>query len=379
MNFPFQIFLIALAGCLFAGSAAEAKLPTYGKPTENEMRAHYINVGQGSAVLLEFSCGAALIDTGGEKNDDFDSVEALQTYLDGFFARRTDLRKTLDLLLITHAHIDHTRGMPLVLSHYKVLHLVDNGMETGSGGRQQKAAHAKFGGTPGENGWQAIAVSKLTSSAGLPINPISCSSGTSPKMRALWGGTDDDRGWSRKVLDNQNDSSVVTRLEFGKASFLFLGDLEQDVQPEVIGFLCPTKASAARCMLHADVFHVAHHGADNGTSPELLSKVTPQIAVMSMGPPSRTQQWTAVAYGHPRESTVMQLLSKDGVRGTQRATKSITAMVATRGASQKLSSDGQFKPIKISKDLYATGWDGTVVITANSDGIYRIDTDGAPK
>jgi beta-lactamase superfamily II metal-dependent hydrolase len=31
---------------------------------ENEMRAHYVNVGQANATLLEFSCGAILIDAG---------------------------------------------------------------------------------------------------------------------------------------------------------------------------------------------------------------------------------------------------------------------------------------------------------------------------
>ena len=38
------------------------------------MRAHFIDVGQGDATLLEFPCAAVLIDTGGEQNGEFDHL-----------------------------------------------------------------------------------------------------------------------------------------------------------------------------------------------------------------------------------------------------------------------------------------------------------------
>src|SRR5687768_15102080 len=72
------------------------------------MQAHFLPVGQAHATLLEFPCGAALIDAGAQ---DAESVARLQAYLDQFFDRRTDLNRTLDLILITHNHIDHTRAL----------------------------------------------------------------------------------------------------------------------------------------------------------------------------------------------------------------------------------------------------------------------------
>jgi competence protein ComEC len=84
------------------------------------MTFHFIDIGQGDATLLEFPCGAALIDTGGELNELFDSNKALLAYLDAFFARRKDLGGTLDLLLITHPHIDHNRSALAVLERYTV-------------------------------------------------------------------------------------------------------------------------------------------------------------------------------------------------------------------------------------------------------------------
>ncbi len=43
-------------------------------PSESEMVVHFINVGQGDAALLEFSCGVAMIDTGGENSQFFNRV-----------------------------------------------------------------------------------------------------------------------------------------------------------------------------------------------------------------------------------------------------------------------------------------------------------------
>ena len=49
----------------------------------DEMRVHLIDVGQGAATLLEFSCGAILVDTGGEVTTaaEFNSTDKLLAYL----------------------------------------------------------------------------------------------------------------------------------------------------------------------------------------------------------------------------------------------------------------------------------------------------------
>ena len=75
------------------------------------MVAHYIDVGQGLWVLLEFPCGADLIDTGAQ---DDEHVEYLAGYLRDFFASRKDLNNTLNTLFITHPHVDHTKGISAV-------------------------------------------------------------------------------------------------------------------------------------------------------------------------------------------------------------------------------------------------------------------------
>jgi competence protein ComEC len=353
----------------------QAALPTFATPQAGHMRAHFINVGQGSSVLLEFACAAALIDTGGETNADFDSVQELQKYLDAFFARRTDLKKTFSLVLITHAHIDHTRGLPMVLSRYTVNTYVDNGAETGSGGRQQKAAHAKAKDSASHMSWQPIAEPQVDEKGGLPINlsvPIPCEN-NKIQFHAMWGDLQASGGWTSAVLSDQNNSSVVTQLKFGDTSFLFMGDLEEDVHEAMLDFFCP-KPPAACPALKADVYHVAHHGSYNGTTAEILAAITPQLAVMSMGPPDRTGMWTAVAYGHPRKVAVDML--EPAVTATR---PTISVQLATKAGPKGQLSTGEFVTESISKAIYATGWDGTVVISADmAHHLLPIDRAGLP-
>jgi beta-lactamase superfamily II metal-dependent hydrolase len=55
---------------------------------DSTMVVHFIDVGQGAAALLEFSCGAIMMDAGGQASSD---VEGLTQYLGRFFDRRCDL------------------------------------------------------------------------------------------------------------------------------------------------------------------------------------------------------------------------------------------------------------------------------------------------
>src|SRR5579862_4109638 len=97
---------------------------------EPKMRAHFIDVGQGASTLLEFPCGAVLIDTGAQ---DKNHVDNLIRYLDDFFARRPDLHETLAEVIVTHPHIDHSMGLRRVAEKYNVLNYVDDGETRGSG------------------------------------------------------------------------------------------------------------------------------------------------------------------------------------------------------------------------------------------------------
>ncbi|HET7539864.1 MAG TPA: MBL fold metallo-hydrolase [Polyangiaceae bacterium] len=79
-------------------------------------------------TLYEFACGAILVDTGGEVNGVFDSDRALSNYLDQFFLARSELNRTIDLLVISHPHSDHAHGAQLVTSQHTGKNVVTDGL-----------------------------------------------------------------------------------------------------------------------------------------------------------------------------------------------------------------------------------------------------------
>jgi competence protein ComEC len=325
-------------------------------------RIHAIDVGQGDAVLLEFSCAAMLIDTGGELDDGFDSRAALKAYLDAFFARRTDLERTLALLVISHPHIDHMRGVPTVLDGYKVRNVIDDGLDGGSSVSKEMAAlrgwlkaHASG---PDAVPYRAIKRGDIKP-GGLSdkiIDPIACKP-VNPRIRVLWGKVSKDPGWGsdhgKPRFDNPNNHSVVTRVDFGEASMLFTGDLEERAIADLV------KRSGPSGALDVDFYKVGHHGSENGTTKALLDAMTPELALLSMGPEKRHFDWSAWKFGHPRKPAVELLL---GAVSGHRPPVDVPVAAAVE----------TFAPMKIGAAIYATGWDGNVILEANADGHFKL-------
>ncbi|NJM25983.1 MAG: MBL fold metallo-hydrolase [Bacteroidia bacterium] len=325
---------------------------------DNTMRVHVINVGQGSATLVEFPCGAMLVDTGGENNDEFRSTEALLNYLDEFFQRRPDLNNTISLLMISHPHKDHTFGVKEVTKKYKVKNVITNGQGTGSGRAGQVYLHqlvAKLEDTPDtadnigfyESITEHIPNGGATSAV---IDPFDCGE-INPEVRILWGQVLSNPGWSKDDYDDENNHSVVCKIDYGQASIIMTGDLEI----KAIGALLAKHTATG--IFDSDVYLVGHHGSKNGTTDAFLQAITPEIAVLSFGDYRRELPWTAWAYGHPNKNIVKQLASKVS------SERSPVKVIVGNGKKK-------FQRYTLSKGLYGTGWDSTIVLTAKTDGTW---------
>lgn len=322
------------------------------------MRAHFFPVGQAHSTLLEFSCGAALIDAGAQ---DAESVQRLLEYLDQFFARRTDLNKTLDLVLITHNHIDHTMALKEVAERFTVRFYVDNGQLTGTGTEDPRWIRANAAAKNIQVREVTLAeIEALPDKKGLTdakIDPINCTDGD-PKIRALFGRVDPrPPGWTADAFNNKNNHSVVTRVDFGEASFLFTGDLETEGLERLLGFY-------AREVLDADVYQVGHHGSHNATTQALLDAVSPELAVIPVGDwdygKDAQARFNTFSYGHPRKVT-LDLLS-GAIAGERPAPVTVMAATAAR----------TFAPYVVRKAIYATAWDGVVNVEATLAGQFTV-------
>lgn len=316
-----------------------------------KMRVHLIDIGQGAATLIEFSCAAILIDTGGEQHRRYDSTEHLVEYLRTFFKTRPDLDNTLALLVLTHPHIDHTRGAGIVFGEFNVQNLVTDGLTTSSGGAQQRQAIAK---AKAKNIPHQIVTNTMVPVGGLTnpiIDPVTCPDGD-PEIRALWGAIDRSTvRWDNKTFENFNNHSVVVKVTLGKTSIVITGDLEDDGIDELL------KKHRGTSVLDSDVYEVGHHGSYNATTKALLAALTPSLALIACGPHDRKSTWTGWAYGHPRAVTVEML------EGALRSAQPRTAVVVPVAAGAK-----KFEGWQITAPIYATGWDSDVLVSMYADG-----------
>lgn len=343
------------------GTAVTSSTRTITASTRPKMRVHFIDVGQGAATLFEFPHDAVLVDTGGENNGLFDGTAALQAYLTSFFARRDDLHGVLTSLILTHPHIDHTRGVQTVLDHWPPQNVVTNGMISGSGGAQQNlaqqyAAAHESGAHP--VGFRAVRLAQLPA-AGLHdpvIDPVG-GSDIDPVLTVLWGQVGSVPAWGsdhgKPRSSDPNNNSVVLRVDFGQASVLVTGDLEEVAIEDLL------TRYAGTALLDVDVYECGHHGSINGTTASFVAAMSPDYAVACVGSPEREVDWTAWDYGHPRREVVDML----------------TAAIATPrpAIDVRVGRKGHlFDDQSVDRAFYATGWDGTVVLEAGADGVFRV-------
>jgi beta-lactamase superfamily II metal-dependent hydrolase len=90
-----------------------------------------------------------------------------------------------------------------------------------------------------------------------------------------------------------NGNSVVLRLTYGNARFLFGADLNEQAQSMLVD-----KAATDNQDLHAEVFKVPHHGSAD-FSTRMLEAVRPVASVVSSG-----DENTSTEYIHPRAGLV---------------------------------------------------------------------------
>jgi len=93
-----------------------------------------------------------------------------------------------------------------------------------------------------------------------------------------------------------NEASNVYRVSYGKASFLFTGDLTKEKEAQLL---------AEGINPASSVLKIGHHGSDTSSSPEFLQAVKPQFGVFCVGVDN--------SFGHPKPA-VVQRFKEQGIK-----------------------------------------------------------------
>ena len=257
-----------------------------------------LDVGQGDAIVLRSPGGRWVLVDAGPRTETFDAgARTVLPYL------RTRGVRALDLLVLTHPHLDHVGGAPAILRELPVLAVLDPGEAAGEETFLDVLDAAEARSVP----WRVVGAGDSLNLDGMAVRVVG------PEGRP-------ERGSPRTAgpVDGSNDSSLVLEIRFGSFAALLTGDAPAASEALFLSRLISP---------NAQVLKVGHHGSHTSTSLELVERIRPEVALVSVGARNR--------YGHPHPE-VLDRLQEAGVQ------------------------------------VLRTDLDGTVVIRARRDGSYRV-------
>jgi competence protein ComEC len=283
--------------CVLAAGMALAVWGPGPGPGDGRLHLSVLDVGQGDSLVVRSPHGRTwVVDGGGFPESTLDVGEAVVAP----FLWSQGLTR-LQGIVATHPHPDHVGGLPFLLHEFEVGQLWE-----GVAPRSDRG-HARFEKTVREWGGSRVSVHRGVAATwdGVAVRVLGPRGGSVP--------------WRTR-----NDDSVVLALTLGDVTLLLPGDIE---------------AAAERALdaMPAAVLKVAHHGSRTSSTPGLLARVSPRIAIVSAGHRSH--------FGHPHPEVVARL----GALGVPvlRTDRDGTITVSTDGHALWVSTHRDPWPVEV--------------------------------
>lgn len=240
-----QVALLAALILALSGAAVAA----------DELRVHFLDVGQGDSELLQFAGKNILIDAGSE-----DMGPRVADYL------RSHGVTSLDLVVATHPHEDHIGGLLTILREFPVGQVLDSGQ-----------VHTTSTFETFLNIIDQKNIPYAVAQRGQTIN-------LDPRLRI------EVLSPPQQSLGSLNENSIVLKVTYGSISFLLMGDA---------GIAAEQNLLASGYVLDSDILKVGHHGSSSASSTSFLQAVSPVVSIIEVG--------AGNDYGHPSQETLSNL------------------------------------------------------------------------
>lgn len=250
-----------------------------------QLEAYFINVGQGDAILFRTPEGADILVDGGTSS-------ACKSYLEDLGIQK------LDILLLSHPHSDHLRGLFSVLEQFPVrLALVAEGVQT----EEFKRFEAKLN-------EKKVQLLRMKDGSRLQCGALEFEFLSPPSPLP--------EDWSI------NNSSLVACIRFGGTGFFLPGDIENEARKYILH---------NHHNITSTVLKVPHHGSSTSLDEFFLQAISPSLAIISVGKDN--------AYGHPSTWTLELLQSHR-----------VSTLLTSQAGTILLQSDGQILTIETANE-----------------------------
>lgn len=250
----------------------------------------YVNVGQGDAVVMRIGGRIIVSDTG---QYDYDVLDEALRDKDGLGAKR------IDVLILGHAHDDHSKNAAELLRKWEVGRVVMNESLWWGGTKSNKAVKAALRAEPN--------LKRTFPVVGDRFN---------------WGGAEwifanPPRGEFLNASSSAaGNSSLAFLLRVNGVTALFTGDIPESVAKRVATSLDPVVDEPV------DIFLATHHGSKEGSIEEILDVIRPRWAVLSTG---------KNGYEHPSLEAIGRLKAAGASIWCTGTNGSVTARISVTG------------------------------------------------
>lgn len=221
------------------------------------LKVYFIDVGQGSSILVQSESKNTLIDTGDEKYYD---------KLDSFLSNNQI--NSIDQIVLTHNDPDHIGNVDRLIKTRKVGTVI-----------QSKYGYKKNASTKDVKELNAAVSKYHTKTVKVKKgNKIDFGCGMKGEVLSPW-----------KNYKTVNQTSLVIKMVYGKYSYLFTGDIYSSNEKELI----------KKYNVKSTVLQIPHHGSYTSSSEQFLKKVGAKYAVISCGKNN--------PYHHPRPEAMKRI------------------------------------------------------------------------
>ncbi len=301
---PYQPGIAAGAPCFSTSSQMLAN-------TTSGLRVHFIDVGQGDAILIQTpddgipGNGTAeglniMVDAG--DSAEAGRIPAIDT-VEGYL-RRLGVER-IDFAIVSHAHTDHFGGLLDVLQRFDVVNVVEPGANA-SGDLYQRLPGAALAETSRHGGrFMRPALGQWVENLGDTVDGW----GDELTVRVIYANDVLDVG--EDISTQVNNTSIVFSITYEGKTVLFMGDAEREVESLLVNCAANSQSCPYPTLegidLRADILKVGHHGSSSSSTRGFLQEVfgaTPEnerYAVISSG--RRSFNGTTL----PSEQTLYQL------------------------------------------------------------------------
>lgn len=233
---------------------------TYQRLGRQDLRATFLDVGQGSATLFELPGGYCMLVDGGGYSDNAAFDVGARIIAPFLWHKKI---KTVETLILTHPNSDHLNGLIYIAENFNVHHIWSNREPGNTLGyrrlmktiRDKNITHPAF-----------RQLDRQMEVAGVKIEILNPPPGFLERRQT--------EPWR-----DLNNNSLVTRFTSGAISLLLCGDITAKAEKEIM--------TREGDRLKSTVLFVPHHGSDSSSTPGFIEAVKPQIGIISAGRQNR--------------------------------------------------------------------------------------------